>query len=71
MGTLIKDNKLKRKVLFWKEVVKNADDENIEMLAELLAESEKAKQLLRDKGYGWTGLSLLQTIDEEIPNIKD
>jgi len=42
-------------------------EEHIDLLIQMLRESEQAKQALRDKGYGWTGLSLLRTVIEEVP----
>lgn len=36
--------------------------ENLDRLAKQLEEEDAAKQCLRDKGYGWTGLSLLKTV---------
>lgn len=36
------------------------------IIAEILSQSDQAKQILRDKGYGWTGLSLLETVKQEV-----
>lgn len=33
-----------------------------------MLDAEKAKQILRDKGYGWTGLNLCETV-ELVPNL--
>lgn len=52
-----------------KEIVN--DDERLDLLAQLLEEAEEAKQVLRDKGYGWTGLSLLATVKEEVPSANN
>jgi hypothetical protein len=41
--------------------------EKLELLGRLLEEADLAKQALRDKGYGWTGLSMLETIRNEVP----
>ena len=39
------------------------DNEDIlNKLSLLLEEADQAKQELRNKGYGWTGLSLLETV---------
>lgn len=60
------------KAKYWeeriKEMVNNNDEESIRLLAELIEEAEQAKQELRNKGYGWTGLSLLKTVIEEVPS---
>jgi hypothetical protein len=62
------------KAKYWeeriKEIVNNNDEESIKLLAKLIEEAEQAKQELRNKGYGWIGLSLLKTIIEEVPNHK-
>lgn len=50
-----------------KEMVINNDNESVRLLAKLIMEAEQAKQVLRDKGYGWTGLSLLKTVINEVP----
>ena len=42
--------------------------EQIDTLIQMIRESEEAKRVLRDKGYGWTGLSLLGTVMEEVPH---
>jgi len=55
-------------VSFWVDRLKALNDESIFLFAEMIAQSEKAKQVLRDKGYGWTGLSLLETIEKEVPH---
>jgi len=56
----------------WRKMIKEIvnDDERLDLLAQLLEEAEEAKQVLRDKGYGWTGLSLLATVKEEVPSAK-
>lgn len=36
-------------------------------LAAFLADAEAAKHMLRDKGYGWLGLGLLETV-KEVPD---
>lgn len=48
----------------WKKIIiqANTDEKQMELLAKLLEETDKAKQILSDKGYGWTGLSLLETV---------
>jgi len=56
------------KAEYWKKaLIKMVLDENEEQLnlfGEMLEECDEAKQLLRDKGYGWLGLSLLETVKE-------
>jgi hypothetical protein len=63
----------KMKAEFWenriKEIVTNNDNESIKLVAKLIEEAEQAKQELRNKGYGWTGLSLLNTVLEEVPSV--
>lgn len=39
------------------------DNTQLEMLSRLLEKHDKAKQLLRDKGYGYTGLDILGLIE--------
>ena len=58
----------------WKEIIFEGVDKanhgnhaQVDLIAQLLAESEQAKQVLREKGYGWTGLSLLKTVTELVP----
>lgn len=48
----------------WKKIIieANKDPEQMKLLAKLLEEADKAKQILKDKGYGWTGLSLLEAV---------
>ena len=50
------------------DIVNFDDMESLELLTKLLEEADEAKQELRNKGYGWTGLSLLKTVIEEVPN---
>lgn len=49
-----------------KEIIKNKNESTILLLTRILFESEQAKQELRNKGYGWTGLSLLETVRQEV-----
>ena len=54
----------------WREVILHAfdlainahDQSALDDLAQQLAEEDEAKQILRDHGWGHTGLSLLKTI---------
>jgi hypothetical protein len=46
------------------------DSESLELLALHLEEVDEAKQVLRDKGYGWTGLSILETVQSEVKAIN-
>jgi hypothetical protein len=46
----------------------NRDQEPLNLIAEMLYQSEEAKQELRKKGYGCTGMSLLETIKREVPH---
>ena len=43
--------------------VEKGDTEYIELIARCIDMADAAKQILRDKGYGWTGLDLLQTCE--------
>jgi len=43
----------------------------LDIISKMLFESEQAKQELRTKGYGWIGLSLLLTVQQEVPNIRN
>ena len=49
------------------DAINNDNPEKLDLLAEYLAECDKAKQALRDKGYGWTGLGILETIQTQVP----
>ena len=42
----------------------NGDPSGIELLARIAYEADEAKQQLRAAGFGWTGLSLLKTVEE-------
>jgi hypothetical protein len=44
-----------------------SDFQLFELTAKVLHEADQAKQILRDKGYGYTGLSLLETVKSEVP----
>lgn len=46
---------------------RRGDRGKLDLLAAYLAEADQAKQALRDRGYGWTGLGLLETIQSEVP----
>lgn len=50
------------------ESVQNDDTNSLDVFAKMLEEAEQAKQELRNKGYGWTGLGLLETVKNEVPN---
>lgn len=39
----------------------NGNDEKLDLLALHLQQCDQAKQVLRDKGYGWTGVDILET----------
>ena len=55
----------------WKNIIVNSldkkDSVQIDLICEYLEQADQAKQELRNKGYGWTGLSLLKTVQEEVP----
>jgi hypothetical protein len=58
----------------WKNLVLDAvgkyddgDWSQLDLLAQVLTEMDAAKQALHDKGYGVTGLSLLETVRQEVP----
>lgn len=58
----------------WRELVlsvawkcHDGDDRSVDLLAQLLWEQDAAKQILRDKGYGCTGMGWLETV-AEIPS---
>ena len=46
----------------------NGDNTSIDLLAALLEEQDKAKQVLREKGYGWTGMGILETVETQVPS---
>ena len=62
--TLFSRKIYKMKAEKWKELIIEAKDNEdiLNKLSLLLKESDTAKQELRNKGYGWTGLSLLETV---------
>lgn len=43
------------------------DDHSLDLLSRMLEEVDRAKQALRDKGYGCTGMGWLETV-AEVPN---
>lgn len=62
----------------WRHLVLNSvrkyqsgDSVALDLLVRMLVEMDQAKQLLRDKGFGWIGLSLLETVRSEVPNSDD
>ncbi len=50
----------------WRGCIRHAanDPVQLELLALLLYEQDAAKQVLRDKGYGCTGMGWLRTVNE-------
>ena len=42
--------------------------EYIDLVSKVVIQADEAKQELRKKGYGWTGLSLLETVKTEVPD---
>jgi hypothetical protein len=50
----------------WRACVRKAADDpmQLELLAKLLFEQDWAKQILRDKGYGCTGMGWVDTVNE-------
>ncbi len=42
---------------------KAGNPENLKRLAEQLEMGDQAKQALRNKGYGWTGIDILKTAE--------
>lgn len=56
----------------WKDIVEDAanDKEIKELLIKQLDEHDQAKQLLYDKGFSWTGLSLLESIENLIKQLE-
>lgn len=63
---------------YWKKLVQSAVEsanagqpKQLDLLAKLLEEQERAKQMLRDKGYGWTGLGIYETVRDEVPSILE
>ena len=52
------------------DFIDKKDKETFELLNIILFEQDEAKQELRNKGYGYTGLSLLETVKQEVPNGK-
>lgn len=43
------------------------DSEGLDLVVRFIAEHYEAKQILREKGYGWTGLGLVETV-KEVPS---
>lgn len=50
-----------------KEAVESGDVEYLNLVSQIIVMAEESKQVLRVKGYGWTGLDLLKTV-ELVPN---
>jgi len=48
---------------------RNGDPRMLDRLALLLEQQDQATQLLRDKGYGWKGLSILESV-ERVPSVR-
>ena len=46
---------------FVKQACKEQDPSTLDLIARGLWEAEEAKQVLREKGYGWTGLGIRET----------
>lgn len=60
----------------WRELALNAfrkyeagDSELLDLMAGVLEQQDRAKQILRDKGYGWTGLDIIETANIVRPAI--
>lgn len=55
----------------WRETVAKCavDPEMAELAALTLKESQDAKQLLRDAGFGVTGTSILETVKEALEQV--
>ena len=54
----------------WRGLVRDAirrdaagDGEIVELIARVLHEQDAAKNRLRQKGYGWIGLPIVETVD--------
>ncbi len=50
-----------------RQTIEKKDENTLDLIAQIIFESDQAKQELRNKGYGYTGLSLLLTVQEEVP----
>lgn len=59
---------IKRTAEHIKNIVHKGNEEKINILARIIVDKDKAKSILRKKGYGWSGLSLLETVKWEVPN---
>lgn len=62
----------------WKELIikvvrdyDTGDYEQIDLLSKLLEENDAAKQALRDAGFGYTGLGVLETVCQAIKSVND
>jgi len=67
----MKADEWKKLIIDYVESAQNGDDESLKMLCELLEEHDAAKQTLRQKGYGYTGMSLLRMVTELVPNYQE
>jgi len=57
-------------VLQWiKDSVSENKTRDLDIIVQVIIMNEDSKQLLRTKGYGWTGLDLYGTC-ELVPNVK-
>jgi hypothetical protein len=68
------NDQIKCRMEYMKKAVSQSnqgDDRALKLLATELQEGREAKQVLRDKGYGWIGLSLLKTIEQLVPDADE
>jgi len=59
------------KELIYKAISKDAsgNSETLDLICANLELNDTAKQALREKGYGWIGLDILETVRQEVPNL--
>lgn len=48
----------------------NGESEELYLLAKYLEMCDEAKQELRNKGYGWIGLDILETVKQEVQHAE-
>lgn len=47
----------------------NGDSTHINLMAQMIVEFETAKQMLRDVGFGCTGMGIVETVNEVLESI--
>jgi hypothetical protein len=70
MSEIIKLHNIKLQLVKAVQEAADNDMERIDLYAKLILEFKESHKAIRDKGYGWTGLGLLKTIIQEVPDAE-